>query len=436
MLLAHLLQVLYETIDAIWVGRLIGHKAFAAVSATMPIVFLLISAIIGLNIATNILAGQAFGSKNMKLLSKILTNSFLGTVSICIVISILGIVFSNNLLRLVNTPPDIKEDARIFFVIIVSGLVFLCIYNWFSSVLRGLGDSKTPLHLLIVSSILNVILVPILIKGVGPLPALGISGAALGTIFASVIMLFVAYHFVLKKHPLLNIRAWDFTIDMEILRKIFVIGIPASLQMIVISLSGTLIVSLVNTFGSKLTAAYGIGIQLDQFAFMPAMAIGMSVSSMVAQNLGARKYDRVKEITKFSILFSLSISLLFFIIVYAFPIKVASLFTKESTVLVLTKEYIRIVSFSYFIFSLVFSLQGIVRGAGDTMYMLVFSLIGFVVIRYPLAYVLATFTRMGAQGIWTAILISTFAGLLLNYWYYRSNKWKEKVIVPQIEVSE
>lgn len=114
MLLANLLQVLYETVDAIWVGKLLGHKAFASVSATMPIVFLLISAIIGLTIATNILAGQAFGSKNMKLLSKILTNSFLGTVSICIVISILGIVFSKHLLRFVNTPPDIKEDAHIF----------------------------------------------------------------------------------------------------------------------------------------------------------------------------------------------------------------------------------------------------------------------------------------------------------------------------------
>lgn len=312
----------------------------------------------------------------------------------------------------------------------------MCIYNWFAGVLRGLGDSKTPLHLLIVSSVLNVILVPVLIKGVGPLPGLGIAGAALGTIFAGAIMLFIAYYFVLRKHPLLNIRVWDFTIDMSIWRKIFVIGIPASLQMIVISLSGTLIISLVNTFGSQLTAAYGIGIQLDQFAFMPAMAIGMSVSSMVAQNLGARQYDRVKEITKFSILLSLLISLVFFIIVYTFPIQVASLFTKENTVLLLTKEYIRIVSFSYFVFSIMFSLQGILRGAGDTMYMLVFSLIGFVAVRYPLAYTFSKFTVMREQGIWFAILISTFVGLLLNYWYYRSGRWRRKVIVPYRSVSE
>ncbi|MDD5529094.1 MAG: MATE family efflux transporter [bacterium] len=436
MLLTNLLQAMYEIVDAMWVGKLIGHKAFAAVSVTMPIFFLLLSAMIGLTIATTILAGQAFGSKNMRLLSKVLTNSFLGTGLICVVISAIGIIFSENLLTLVNTPPEIRKDAHTFFVIMVAGIVPMFGYNWFSGVLRGLGDAKTPLYLLIVSSLINITLVPVLIKGVGPFPALGITGAALGTIISSIIMLFVAYFFVLRKHPLLNIRKWDFALDKEIWRKIFVIGIPVSLQMIVVSLSGTLIMSLVNTFGVQMTAAYGIGMQLDQLAFMPAMAIGMSVSSMVAQNLGAKRYDRVREITKLSILLSLAMSLVFFIIFYTFPTQVASFFTKESSVLVLTKEYIRIVSFTYFIFSIMFALQGVVRGAGDTMYMLIFGLIGFVGVRYPLAYALTKFTTMREYGIWVAILISTFVGLVLNYWYYRSGRWRTKVIVTHSPMPE
>ena len=295
MLLANLLQAAYSIVDAIWVGKLLGHQAFAAVSSTMPIIFLLVSAIIGLTIATNILVGQAFGSRNMKLLSKILTNSFLGTALLCILMTAIGIIFSRSLLSLVNTPVEIRADAHTFFVIVLAGLIFTFAYNWFAGILRGLGDSKTPLYLLIVSTLLNIALVPLLITGFGPVPAFGIAGAALGTIISNIIMIVVAYIFVLRKHALLNIRAWDFTIDMEIWRKIFSIGIPVSLQMMVTSLASVLIVSLVNTFGSEMTAAYGIGMQLDQLAFMPAMAISMSISSMVAQNLGAKQYDRVKK---------------------------------------------------------------------------------------------------------------------------------------------
>lgn len=424
MLLANLLQAMYNIVDAIWVGRLIGHEAFAAVSSTMPIVFSLVSAIIGLSIATNILAGQAFGSKNMKLLSKILTNSFIATTLVCIVMSVSGILLSKQLLGLVNTPPELRADARTFFIIVLAGLIFTFVYNWFSGVLRGLGDAKTPFYLLIVSSILNMVFVPALITGIGPLPALGIAGAALGTILANAVMIAVAYYFVLRKHSVLNIGAWDFTVDREIIKKIITIGIPISFQMAVASLSGILIISLVNTFGTQVIAGYGIGMQLDQLAFMPAMAVGMSVSSMVAQNLGAQEYGRVKKIMKLSVLLSLAISLLFFIIVYGFPKPIASIFTKDEGVLACTKNYIRIVSFTYFTFSVMFALQGVVRGAGDTVYMFLFTFFALVVFRYPMAYFFAKFTPLRETGIWLAILLSTFVGLFLNYWYYRSGRWK------------
>ena len=152
MLLANLLQAMYSVVDAIWVGRLIGHQAFDAVSTTVPMIFLLVSAIIGLAMATNILVGHAFGSKNMKYLSKVLTNSFISTGFLCIFISALGIIFSKPLLSLLNTPDEIKPMSNIFLTVTLSGLIFTFMYNWFSGVLRGLGDAKTPLYLLSQSS--------------------------------------------------------------------------------------------------------------------------------------------------------------------------------------------------------------------------------------------------------------------------------------------
>jgi len=412
------------------VGRLIGHEAFAAVSATIPMIFLLISAIIGLAMATNILIGQAYGAKNMAYLSKVLTNSFISTGFLCVLISVLGIVFSKELLSLLNTPEDIKPMSLIFLNVTLSGLIFTFMYNWLGGVLRGLGDAKTPLYLLIVSTCLNIIIVPLLITGIGPFPKLGIAGSALGTIISNAVMIVVSYYAVLRKHALLNIHQWDFTIDWEIIKKIFVIGIPISLQMIVISLSGVLMVSLVNSFGSTVTAAYGIGMQLDNLAFMPVMAIGLSVSSMVAQNLGAKQYDRVKKIMKMSFVMSFACSAFFFIIIYGFPHLIASAFTKDETVIMFTIHYVRIVSFSYFLFSAIMILQGVVRGSGDTTVMLIFSVITMIFIRYTLGYYLSKHTVLHETGLWISIPVSACMGLVLHYWYYRSDRWKKRVVVP------
>ena len=428
MLLANLLQALYSVVDAIWVGRLIGHEAFAAVSTTIPMIFLLVSAIIGLAMATNILVGQAFGSKNMKYLSKVLTNSFISTGFLCIVISIVGIIFSKPLLSLLNTPDDIKPMSNIFLTVTLSGLIFTFMYNWFSGVLRGLGDAKTPLYLLLVSTTLNIIIVPILIIGPGPIPKMGVAGSALGTIISNAIMIVVSYFLVLRKHALLNIRQWDFAIDWGIIKKIFTIGIPISLQMIVISLGGVLMVSLANGFGSLVTAAYGIGMQLDNLAFMPIMAIGMSVSSMVAQNLGALKYDRVKKIMELSFVLSFACAAFFFLLIFGFPRFIASIFTKEPAVIMLTVQYIKIVSFSYFLFSGIMVLQGVVRGSGDTTIMLIFSIITMILVRFSLGYFLSKYTSLNETGLWLAIPISAFIGLLLHYWYYRSDRWKKRIV--------
>ena len=431
MLIANLLQAATGVIAAIWVGHTLGSKAFAAVSSTMPVVFFFVSAIIGLTMATNILIGQAYGAKNMDFLARVLSNSFMSSIAVCLAISVLGYILTPLFLAVMKTPADIVPYARFYLRIMFVGLTFTFIYNWFGAILRGLGDAKTPLYLLLVSTALTVAFLPIFILGWGPFPKLGFEGAALAPIAANAIMIAVAYFFVLRTHVLLNVHEWDYELRWDIIKKIFTIGIPMSAQMVLVSVSEIFVISLVNSFGSSTTAAYGIGMQLDQLAFLPAMAIGMSVSSMVAQNLGARELGRVKKILEYSILISIAVSAVFFLAIYSFPAKVAAVFTNDPAVIAVTVGYIKVVSFSYFFISVMFSLQGVVRGAGDTLYMFMFTLVGLVIVRYPLGLLFIKYTSLGINGIWVAIVISSIVSLALNYWYYRSGRWKKAALVQR-----
>jgi len=419
----NLLQSMYIVIDAIWVGRLLGHEALGAVSATFPILFFLISLLIGLSVATNILVGQSYGAKDKETLSKVLTNSFLTVIFLSLSISLVSMLFCNPLLDIINTPEDIKSDAYIYLFIVLAGLTFRAAYNWFGGVLRGLGDSKTPLIILLISVVCNVILTPLLILGIGPLPRLGIAGSALGTIASAFISIFFGYVYLIRKNELLDIRRWKFELAFPAIKRLFVIGVPASGQIMVRSLSWIALVALVNKFGVELTAAYGIGIRIDMFAFMPALSVGMAVSSMAAQNIGGRQIGRIPKLLHHSILVSLFFSIFFYCLLNIFPRAIAGVFTSNKEVIRHTTGYIRIVSLDYFLLPFIFSLQGVIRGAGHTHYLLAFTAISMLLVRIPLAYAFAQHTRLQELGIWLGILLSAFVAVVLNYLYYRSRRW-------------
>jgi putative MATE family efflux protein len=419
----NLLQSLYIVIDAVWVGRLLGHQALAAVSATFPILFFLISLLIGLSVATNILVGQSYGAKDRETLSKVLTNSFLAVISLSLSISAVSMFFCSPLLDIINTPGSIKPDAYTYLFIVLAGLIFRAAYNWFGGVLRGLGDSRTPLIILLISVVCNIILTPLLILGIGPLPRLGIAGSALGTIASAFISIFFGYMYLIRKNDLLDIRRWKYKLAFPAIKRLFVVGVPASGQIMVRSLSWVALVALVNKFGTTLIAAYGIGIRIDMFAFMPALSVGMAVSSMAAQNIGGRQIERVPVLLHCSVLVSLFFSVLFYCLVNIFPRAIAGVFTSNEEVIRHTIGYIRIVSLDYFLLPFIFSLQGIIRGAGHTHYLLVFTVISMLLVRVPLAYVLAQYTRLQELGIWLGILLSAFTAVMFNYLYYRSQRW-------------
>jgi len=427
LLLGNFLQMAVDMMNMVWVGRIIGHEAIASVATSMPIVFFLISILIGMSIAANIIVAQAFSTKNYKYMEKTFANSFMVSVALCVILSVLGIVFSKQLLTIIKCPPEIMPQANSFFRVVLIGLSFNFIYNWYSGIQRGLGDSKTPLYILIFNAVLNLISVPLLVM------KFGLIGAPIGNIISGVISLIAGYFYASYKNPFFNIREWDFTVEWSIIKKLFTIGVPASLQMVITSIAGSVIMSFVNGFGTIVTASAGIGQQCDQLAFLPSMAVGFAVTSMAAQNISAKKYDRVQEILKYGIILSCSIAAFFTVVIFFFPEQIVSFFNKDPLTAALivphAVDYLRIVCFTYIGFALVFSFMGVVRSSGDTMAILILTFISAVIFRIPLTWFLSQKTPLAERGIWTAILISTYVTLILNYFYYKSGRWKNRKLL-------
>ena len=440
LMFGNLLLSVYGIINMIWVGRLLGHKAVAAVSASLPIIMLMPSFLIGLGMATNVLIAQAFGRKDTDLLRKILANSFFTSMLFCLLISIIALLLRRQLLEWVHAPQEIQDMALSYLTIIMAALVFQFFINWMTGMLRGLGDAKTVVKILILLTVFNIVFVPLFIRGIGPLPPLGVAGAAWGTALASVATCIIGYIYLLRHNPYINMHSWDYSLDWHIIREVFVIGVPASLQMIVISLAGVFILSLVNSYGTDVTAAFGIGMQIDMLAAIPIMSIGMAATSISGQNLGAQKIDRVFQTLRMSVYFGLAIAFTCTAVLAIFPHHIGAIFLKESAehanVLNLVGGYYHWMAFIFPCFAVTFAIQGVLRSAGDTMALLVLSFIALIVIRIPLAYLLAGSFGFKQDGIWMAMLVSSALAVGLNWLYYKRGPWKKKRILGKQKPSE
>jgi len=429
----NVLMSVYGIINMIWVGRLLGHKAVAAVAATLPIIMLLPAFLIGLGMATNILIAQAFGRKDTAALKKILANSFFASVLFCLIISAVALLFRRQVLEWVHAPLEIQDMALSYLTIMMAALIFHFFINWMNGMLRGLGDAQTVVKILIMLAVLNVVFVPVCIHGIGPLPPLGVAGAAWGSTLAAVATCIIGYVYLLRFNPYINMRNWDYSLDWQIIREVFVIGVPASLQMIVVSLSGVIIIALVNRYGTAVTAAFGIGMQIDMLATIPFMSIGMAATTIAGQNLGAEKMDRVFQTLRISVYFGLAVAIACTALLLIFSGQIGRIFLEPSPenvrVLQLVRNYYHWIAFIFPCFAVIFAIQGVLRSAGDTLALLALSFIAMFVIRIPLAYGLAGPAGLAEDGIWIAMLASSALAVGLNWLYFQKGPWKKKKLL-------
>lgn len=428
MLAGNALQALYNMVDSFWVGRFMGPAGLAAVSISFPIIFALISLVIGLTMATTTLVSQYFGAKDERMVKRAVNNSFTLLFFSAVLISILGITFRYSILWLVNAPAEIIDDAASYLLIFLAGLVFMFLYNVLSAILRGLGDSRTPLLFLVYSTVINIILDPIMIFGLGPVPRLGVAGAALATVIAQGISAILGIRYLNKVGHLLSFRLRDLTFDRQLTGLTLRIGLPAGIQQMVVSLGNLTVSSFINSFGQTVVAAYGAAGRLDQFAFMPAMSLGVATSAFVGQNLGANRQERVRETVRSSLVQVTLFTLPAVLLALFAPAVLLRLFTDNQEVLAIGSDYLRIAAFSYFPFAWMFVYNGVLRGAGDTLPTMFFTIGSLWVVRVPLSRYLSGLPGLGLRGIWWGIAVSPLFGLLLSAGYYLTGRWQRAAV--------
>jgi len=362
------LQSLNASVNAMWIGHYLGESALTATSNATLILFLLLSAVFGVSMACTILVGQSLGARNVREAKRVVGTSAGFFLVISVAIAALSYVFTPGLLRAMGTPADALPYAVPYLRIIFLALPSMYFYNFMMMTLRGAGDSRTPFLFMGLSVVLDVVLNPVLIFGVGPFPKMGIAGSATATLIAQTVALFALLGTLYARKHFLRITRAELNFlkpDLTILRALIFKGLPMGLQMIVISSSAILMMRLVNGYGSQTTAAYGAATQLWNYVQMPAMAIGAAVSSMAAQNVGARLWDRVSRIAVIGVVYNFLLGGALVGIIYLFNQPALNLFLPGDSVgLGLAEHLNAIVVWSFMFFGVTFVLFGVVRSTG------------------------------------------------------------------------
>ncbi len=427
MLLGNVLQTGYGIVNTIWVGNKVGSDAVAATAVSFPIVFILIALAAGATLATTILVSQYYGARDYEMVEKVINNSF--TVSIIggLLLTVAGILSSDWLLRLMGTPEAVFEMATSYLKITLAGFVLLFMTFLISSILRGIGDTVTPLIFMGIGLVINAILDPLMIIGIGPFPKLGLDGAAYASLIAQAIGLILSLVYLNKKNHIVAIKFNKLSLDKHLSFLLLKLGFPSMIQQSLISIGAFVVTGFVNSFGEVATAAFGSAQRIENLAFMPAMSLSMAVSALTGQNLGAGKPERVKEIFRAGIIVTTIITITLSSIIIAFPKVMLSMFVQEPEVLEIGVHYLRIVGVSYIFFAIMFISNGIINGSGHTVTTMVMSLVTLWLVRVPIAALLSH-TALKTDGIWLGIAISSLASMTISLIYYSTGRWKKQVI--------
>ena len=425
-LASNVLQSLNGSVNAIWVGHYLGEAALAATSNANIILFFLISLVFGVGMAAAILVGQSIGARNWEQAKRVVGNGAAFFVVGSIAISSTGALFTRPLLTLMQTPDDALPFAVAYLRIIFAGIPFLFLYTFVMMVLRGAGDSKTPFWFLLFSVALDIALNPPLIFGVGPIPPMGIAGSATATLIAQIVSVAALIgHLHHRRHPLfLHADERRFLRpDRAILTALVKKGLPMGLQMIVLSGSSIVMISLVNRFGSQTTAAFGAAMQLWNYVMMPALAVGMAASAMAAQNVGAKRFDRVERVAATGVGFNLLMTGGLVALIYLFNRGALGLFLPTEGEAIAVAQHINaIVLWSFMLIGIAMVLGGVVRATGAAVPPLVVLFLALFVVRIPFAFLMSD--RWHAEAVWWSFPLGSIAAALFMWLYYRRGSWK------------
>ena len=398
LLIGNIFQQLYNIADLVIVGRTLGVDAFAAVGAVAPLFFLITFIIVGLTNGFAVITGQRYGAKDIQGVKNSFIISTILSTFVTIIFSLIFTLFINPILHWMNVPDNIYHNAFWYVEIIVLGLIVTTLYNMLSSIIRALGDSKTPLYFLIVASIINIVLALIFIQ----IFHLGVPGSAIAVILSQAVSVILCLFFIKYKFPILHIKRneWAIKFDKEFYDSAYEhlrVGIPMAIQFSIIGIGIIIIQSVCNTFGSNVIAAVTAALRIEQIATMPMMSFGVALAAYVAQNFGARKFKRIRLgiIKTSTINVILSIVMAFVMRFWGTNIIAAFMGQATEDIINIAHQYLLISTIFYFFLGQIFIYRNALQGMGETLFPLLACVAELVVRSFAAVYLAVKFGYIG-----------------------------------------
>lgn len=371
-------QQLYNTIDTVIVGQFVGKAALASVggSATQ-LINLVVGFFTGLSSGASVVIAQFFGAKDERSVKESLHTAYAFSILGSIVISALGIGLAPQLLRWMNTPEELLADSTLYLRIYFAGILFVFIFNVGSSILRAVGDSKNPLYYLIACCFINIFLDLLFVI----VFHLGVAGVAYATFLSQAISALLVTHKLMTSHSILTLKIRDIQLHKNVLKSQLWIGLPAGFQSVMYSISNVIIQAALNRFGTDTVAAWSAYGKLDAIFWMVSGAIGISITTFVGQNYGARKYDRVHKSVRICLGIDSIISVILIVFLMLFRVPLFRLFTQDPSVIRIGSDMLALITPCYIFFVFIEVLAGALRGMGDVMIPTLITLLGVCVLR-------------------------------------------------------
>ncbi len=426
MLLGNVFQQLYGTVDTIIVGNYEGAHAIAAVSASGSLQFLLVSIAFGFTSGMSVVISQVFGARDYARMKRVFSTGFIFVTGLAFVLAITGQFISAPVLRLMGTPENIMPHSVTYLRIMFAGMPFQFVYNMYASVLRAVGDSKTPLYFLIVAACTNIVLDLVFVANFG----MGVAGVAIATLMSQALSGFLCHLYVNKKVQIFHLKREEWVLDKELLSPIINYGLPASIQQSVTSIGMLFVQSMVNYFGADMVAAFGVANRIESFVTMPLMQFAMSLSMFAGQNIGAGNEKRattgVKETMKMQLIFAVVMG---FILPIVAPYLIHRFGLAEDVrVVELATMGLSFMARLLFIFGMFQALNQFHRGVGDTKFSMVASLC-MVFVRVPATAFMVYVLELGEISIWAGMVTGWVTALTLNSIRFLTGGWRGKAFV-------
>ena len=422
LLLGNLFQQLYNTVDSMVVGNMVGKTALAAVGAGFPFLMAMVSFFMGLGIASTVLISQAFGARDLEGINKIMNTIYLISGVIILPLTFVGIFFARPVLQLMNVADDGTLELAVPYLCILFGGIFATMgYNLNAGCLQGLGDSVTSLKLLILSTIINIVLdVAFVLFG------WGVIGVALATVLAQMISWIMGLIYINSHYEFMHINLLKLSFDRSIFKKSLRLGLPSALQGVLFSLGSMALYSLVNSYGRDFMAGFTGANKIDTLIFFPAQSFSSATTTFTGQNIGARRLDRVRQGLISSLVISVGCSVAVPLLLYIIAPWAMRLFSPDPAVIASGVVYLRTVLPFYPALSTLFTFNGLLRGVGFMHVPLLATMVSMLIARVPSAYLLAA--TFGRDSIFYSYGIGWIAGSALVVLYYFFGKWRSVVL--------